>query len=63
MDKEVNQRWLAAPLINAPISDGVLLFTPNTTRSEADAIALGLSNVVKKRKKQSALFDLGTGSK
>jgi len=57
------QRWLAAPIINGQISDGVLLFTPNTTREEANEIALGLSNVVKKRKKQSALFDLGTGFK
>jgi len=60
-EKSGNQRWLAAPLINAPISDGVLLFTPNSTRAEADEIVLGLNNVVKKRKKQSALFDLGTG--
>ncbi len=62
VDKDVAQRWLAAPLINAPISDGILLFTPNTTRTEADTIALGLTNAVKKRKKQSALFNLGTGS-
>ncbi|HUL51449.1 MAG TPA: hypothetical protein VLU94_02570 [Candidatus Nitrosotalea sp.] len=62
VDKQVTQRWLAAPMISAPISEGVLIFTPNTTREEADQIVLGLSNVVKKRKKESALFDLGTGS-
>jgi preprotein translocase subunit SecD len=57
------QRWLAAPVINGQISDGILLFTPNTSREEADEIALGLNNVAKKRKKQTALFDLGTGFK
>ena len=63
IDNDGQQRWLAAPIINAQISDGILLFTPNTTRKEADQIVLGLSNVVKKRKKQTALFDLGTGFK
>jgi hypothetical protein len=60
-EKSGKRRWLGAPLINAPINDGVLLFTSNTTRAEADEIVLGLNNVVKQRKKQSALFDLGTG--
>src|SRR5262245_11347845 len=38
-------RWLAAPKITAPITDGTLLFTPDATREEADQIALGLSNI------------------
>jgi hypothetical protein len=41
-------RWLAAPLIKARITDGVLTFTPDTSREEADQIALGLNNVAKK---------------
>jgi len=41
-------RWLAAPRITHRISDGVLMFTPDTTREEAEQIALGLNNVAKK---------------
>jgi preprotein translocase subunit SecD len=43
-----NLRWLAAPFISRRITDGVLLFTPDATREEAEEIALGLNNVVKK---------------
>jgi preprotein translocase subunit SecD len=38
-------RWLAAPLINRKISDGLLIFTPDATRDEAEQIAIGLNNV------------------
>jgi preprotein translocase subunit SecD len=41
-------RWLAAPFISRRITDGVFLFTPDATREEAEEIALGLNNVVKK---------------
>lgn len=41
-------RWLAAPIISARISDGILLFTPDATREEAYQIVLGLNNVAKK---------------
>jgi preprotein translocase subunit SecD len=41
-------RWLAAPVINHRITDGVLVFTPDATREEADEIAQGLKNVFKK---------------
>lgn len=41
-------RWLAAPLISARISDGILSFTPDATREEAYQIVLGLNNVAKK---------------
>jgi preprotein translocase subunit SecD len=41
-------RWLAAPKIQQRISDGVLIFTPQATREEAESIALGLNNVSKK---------------
>jgi preprotein translocase subunit SecD len=40
-----DQRWLAAPVITHRITDGVLVFTPDTTRAEAAEIALGLNNV------------------
>jgi preprotein translocase subunit SecD len=41
-------RWLAAPVINRRIADGVLVFTPDATREESEEIALGLNNVAKK---------------
>lgn len=48
-DKETGPgRWLAAPLISQRISDGLLVFTPDASREEADQIALGLNNVAKK---------------
>jgi preprotein translocase subunit SecD len=40
-------RWLAAPIISRAISDGELTFTPDTTREEAEEIAIGLNNVSK----------------
>ena len=40
-------RWLAAPRIQARITDGLLIFTPDATREEAEQIALGLNNVAK----------------
>lgn len=47
-------RWLAAPLMGQRISDGMLLFTADVSREEADEIVLGLNNMaveVKKRNK------------
>lgn len=41
-------RWLAAPLMNRRITDGVLTFTPDATREEADRIVLGLNNLARK---------------
>ena len=41
---EVKARWLAAPLITHPIKDGVLTFTPDATRDEAEQIVIGLNN-------------------
>ena len=51
------ERWLAAPKISGRLSSGRLLFTPNATREEADEIALGLNNVVKKADKQTLFKD------
>ncbi len=41
-------RWLGAPVISRHITDGVLIFTPDATRTEAAEIALGLNNVHRK---------------
>jgi hypothetical protein len=52
-EEKLNEgRWLAAPRIQAKITDGLLVFTPDATREEAEQIVLGLNNVAKK---------LGTG--
>lgn len=44
-------RWLAAPLIQRRMADGVFIFTPDASREECDRIVLGLNNVIKKVKK------------
>ena len=41
-------RWLAAPLITGKNSTGLLTFTPDATREEAERIVRGLNNVAKK---------------
>ena len=51
-DEKLNKgRWLAAPRINRRISNGVLVFTPDATREEAEQIVSGLNNLAKKLKK------------
>ncbi|HEY5915230.1 MAG TPA: hypothetical protein VJA21_31945 [Verrucomicrobiae bacterium] len=48
-DEKLNKgRWLAAPLVRTHITDGLLVFTPDASRDEAELIATGLNNVVKK---------------
>ena len=49
--EEVPLLWLAAPMTNKRISDGVLVFTPDASREEADRIVLGLNNVAKEAQK------------
>ncbi len=46
-------RWLAGPIVGRRISDGVLLFTPDATRAEAEEIVLGLNNVAREVKKKT----------
>ena len=46
-EKLVNGRWLAAPLITRRIAGGILSFTPDMSRQEADRLVLGLNNVSK----------------
>jgi len=50
-EKLVNGRWLAAPLITHRIASGLLTFTPDASRAEADELVLGLNNVTKKNQK------------
>jgi len=45
--KLADGRWLAAPLITHRISGGILSFTPDMSRAEADRLVLGLNNVSK----------------
>jgi hypothetical protein len=52
-DFGADTRWLAAPLLRRPIADGVLTFTPDATREEADRIVRGLNNVTAAIKKKS----------
>src|SRR5262245_25020556 len=42
-----SERWLAAPRIMRRIADGILTFTPDASREEAERIARGLNNVAK----------------
>ena len=49
----VKPRWLGAPYIGYSLAGGVLIFTPNSTREEAEQVVLGLNNAAKKLKKQS----------
>ena len=46
--KAKDGRWLAAPAFSTLISTGLIQFTPDTTREEADQIALGLNNIARK---------------
>ena len=52
----VFDRWLAAPLVMRRISDGVLSFSPDANREEADIFVEGLNNAaeVPKPKKKKA---------
>jgi len=41
-------RWLAAPQMGSRITDGILAFTPDATRTEAERIVRGLNNAAAK---------------
>ena len=40
-------RWIAAPVITQRIGDGLFVFTPDTSREEAERIVSGLNRVAK----------------
>jgi preprotein translocase subunit SecD len=46
-EKVADSRWLAAPLINHRIADGVLAFTPDCSPEEAKQLVVGLNNMAK----------------
>ena len=46
-------RWVAAPMITKRVANGVLAFTPDLSREEANRIVRGLKNVVLKAQKAS----------
>jgi preprotein translocase subunit SecD len=50
-EKATDGRWLAAPSITHRISDGILAFTPDCSREEADNLVAGLNAVAKKIQK------------
>ena len=39
-----DSRWLAAPMIDRTITNGIFIFTPDATREEADRIVEGINN-------------------
>jgi preprotein translocase subunit SecD len=47
-EKPVAGRWLAAPVITHRIVGGILAFTPDCSREEADQLVIGLNNIAKK---------------
>ncbi len=49
----VEKRWLAAPVIETRNATGMLTFTPDATREEAERIVNGLNNVAKIIKSRS----------
>jgi len=51
-DKLKETRWLAAPLIDHRIANGVLIFTPDASREETEQLVKGLNNSAKKYAKE-----------
>jgi preprotein translocase subunit SecD len=47
-DKLNKGRWLSAPQIRNHITDGLLIFTPDATKEEAQRFAIGLNHVAEK---------------
>jgi hypothetical protein len=47
-EKLKETRWLAAPQFRRIMSDGIIQFTPDASREEAEEIAKGLNNLAKK---------------
>lgn len=46
-DQTKDSRWLAAPIISHRIANGILAFTPDASREEAQQIVTGLNNQAK----------------
>ncbi|MEW6305751.1 MAG: hypothetical protein AB1705_19910 [Verrucomicrobiota bacterium] len=48
-------RWLAAPYLRQRITNGVVIFTPDATREEAEQLVTGLNNVIERVAKKDLL--------
>ena len=46
-DKKADGRWLAAQIITHRVPDGVLAFTPDMSRDEAEKLVQGLNEIAK----------------
>ncbi|HTY88409.1 MAG TPA: hypothetical protein VMB80_13150 [Candidatus Acidoferrum sp.] len=46
-EKRSEGRWLAAPFISRRISNGILVFTPDCSREEADQFVAGINEATK----------------
>lgn len=51
-EDQVQNRWIAAPVIKRRITDGILAFTPDASREEAELIVRGLNNMAIKLENQ-----------
>jgi preprotein translocase subunit SecD len=47
-EKGKQSRWLGAPIFSRVMSAGIIQFTPDASREEAEDIARGLNNIAKK---------------
>ena len=50
--KLADGRWLAAPLITQRLANGLLVFTPDASREEANQLVLGLNHAAAKVRKE-----------
>ena len=53
--KAVESLWLAAPRITHRLANGVLVFTPDATREQADRIVEGMTNLLADAKRKGNL--------
>jgi hypothetical protein len=47
--KKEEGRWVAAPMFSLPMTNGIVQFTPDSTREEADFMVLGLNHMAKEK--------------
>lgn len=62
-EEELQMRWLAAPVIKRRITDGILAFTPDASREEAELIVRGLNNIAVKLGNQKKPKNKAQGAK
>jgi len=54
--EEGQHRWIAAPIVRRPITDGIFIFTPQVTHEEAERIVRGLNNIAKQYRKDNSFL-------